>query len=144
MMCPQAQQGERHTNVVVEIALGRERSLTLPSMQDAGNHLCDRGFAVAARHRNQWQLELRSPCLGQLTQCLFGVGHFQAHQTCLRQTVLGDGGFHTKCGQAAQVGVRIKTLTLQRHKQIICQHTAAVGVHTRHRQLGVAHQSTAR
>ena len=67
----QTQQGQRYTNVVVEIALGRKSRVLLPGAQDGRNHLRDRGFTVAARHRNQRQAKAGAPCGGKLTQRQF-------------------------------------------------------------------------
>ena len=66
----QAQQSQRHADVVIEITLRSQRIITLPCMQYGRQHLRHRGFAVAAGHCNQWQVKLRTPCLGQCLQSL--------------------------------------------------------------------------
>ena len=58
----QAQDGQRHANVVVQVALrGQRRAVRRMQMQDGSNHLRDRGFAVAAGDADQGQMPLRAP-----------------------------------------------------------------------------------
>src|SRR5438876_10142138 len=45
----QAQQGQRHADVVVQVPFGRERRVAEPGPQDGRDHLRHRGLAVAAR-----------------------------------------------------------------------------------------------
>ena len=49
--------------------------VTAPRIQDAGQHLCDRGFAVAAGHCQQGQFKLHAPCVRQCLQSLQAVIH---------------------------------------------------------------------
>ena len=64
----QTQQGQRHTNLVIQIALRGQGRIPCIGAQDAGNHLRDRGFAIAARHRDQGQGKLRAPSRSQSAQ----------------------------------------------------------------------------
>ncbi len=132
MVSAQTQQGQRHTNVVVEITLRREIGPGFEGRQNGRHHLRDGGFTVAPRHGDQWQGELRPPSGSELTQRGFGIGHHQPWQTggeqrrvsvaltqCRHRTA--RFGFRHKC-------VRVKTLTTQGHEKIARLNRARVGV----------------
>ena len=79
----QAQHGQRHANVVVQVALGgQRRAVRRMQMQDGSNHLRDRGFAVAAGHTNQGQVPLRAPVGAQRSQSVLRIGYFDPRQGC--------------------------------------------------------------
>ncbi len=135
----QAQQGQGHADVVVEIALGGQRCLAHCGAQHGGDELRHRGLAVAAGDGDQRQFEARTPALRQLAQGGAGVGHFDAGQPGRGQPALGhrpDGPGGARLGQPV---VAVETLSAQRHKQIARAQGAGVGVHAQHRRADVAH-----
>jgi len=78
----QLQQHQRHADVIVEIALGRQhcqrRIKTFRqrlSAQDGSGHFLDRGLAVAAGDPDQRQLKLGAPVSGQRTQRQARIGN---------------------------------------------------------------------
>ena len=63
----QAQQGQGHPNRVIQITLrGQRRAIGYVLLQDGGDHLRDRGLAIAAGHGDQGQGKLCAPGLCQL------------------------------------------------------------------------------
>ena len=139
MTCAQTQQGQRHANVVVEIAFSGKRLLALEGAQDGRDHLRHRGLAVAAGHRHQRQRELGTPAGGQAAQGSLAVAHLQARQAGLKQSVLsqrGDGATGTGLRQKI---MRIKALAFERHKQVTGAQAARVGVNALKAQRGIAH-----
>jgi hypothetical protein len=56
LVLAQAQQRQRHADVVVEVALVAKAPRAEPGAQDGRDHLRDRGLAVAAGHRDQRQV----------------------------------------------------------------------------------------
>ena len=69
VVLPQAQQGHRNANIVIQIAARGQRGAVRPfSGQDGGQHLRDRGFSVATRNGNQRHIVLRTPGVGQRAQ----------------------------------------------------------------------------
>ena len=66
----QSEQRQRHADVVIQVALGREHLLDLASLrsQDRGNHFLHRGLAAAAGERHHGNGEAAAPVTGQLTQ----------------------------------------------------------------------------
>ena len=128
----QAQQGQRHTDIVVEVALGCQAGLGFEGPQNGGNHLGHCGLAIATRHRDQRQLELRPPSRGQAGQCQFGIRHHQPRQAGGLQALIGVP-LANRCHRAPGPGlnqkiIAVKTLTPQRHKQISGLNRPGVGV----------------
>ena len=62
----QAQQRQRHADVVVELPSVAKRAVAEPGAQDRRDHLRHRGLAVAAGDGDQRQVKLRAPGGGQL------------------------------------------------------------------------------
>ena len=136
----EAQQHQRHADVVVEVALRGKGRLALPGPQDGGNHLRDGGLAVATRHADQRQSELGAPPCSQGAKRRQSVGHFNAGQPRRRDATVRQGG----CGAAGlglgQEGVGVKSLTLERDKQVAGLQGAGVGVHTGQGRGAITHQ----
>ena len=63
-----AQQGQWHTHCIVEVANRCQTSLSLPGLQNTGQHLSHGGFAVAACHSYDTQAQFMPPCFGEHTQ----------------------------------------------------------------------------
>ena len=124
----QAQQRQRHANRVVEIAARGKSGLARCGGQDAGQHLRDGGFAIAAGHRHQWQAKLAAPTGGQRPQGGGGIAHLQARQTGQAAPQLDHGGSGTGRLGLGQKVVRIQALAAQGDEQIAGLHAAAVGV----------------
>ena len=142
VLCIQAQQGQRHANVVVEVALRGQHGLRLEGAQNRRHHLCDRGLAVTARHSDQGQLELRAPACGQLAQGVFAISHHQTGQTGASQSgvrciTLAQGGYGALGLGLGQVVVAVKALALECHEEVARHQAAGVGVHTLHGDAGI-------
>ena len=129
--CLQAQQRERHANIVVEIAFSGKRLRGLPGPQDRRDHLGDRGLAVAAGHGDQRQLKLGAPSCSQLAQRQPGVRHFQPGQTGRGQAMRGQSRHRTLRGGLRQKIMGVKFLAAEGHKQIPRAQRTRVGVHTK-------------
>ena len=83
VVCAQTQQGQWHTDVVVEVATGAQPHATwVMGLQDSGQHLRDRCLAIAADDRNERYIKLCTPCGCQLAQGRFGVSHLNAWHIC--------------------------------------------------------------
>ncbi len=143
MVAAQTQHGQRHADVIVEVALRRQEGLRLEGAQDGGDHLRHRGLAIAAGHRDHGELELRTPVGGQRGQRQFGVRHHQAGQARGAQALIGialadrrDSTLGLGLGQKI---IGIKTLTPQRHKQVAGFDRAGVGVHAPERHRAAVH-----
>ena len=136
----QAQQRQRHADVVVEIAFGRQSRLRFPGPQNGRDHLRDRGFPVASGDGNQRQAELRTPAGGKLAQRQPGVSDFETGQPGLRQTVLGDGCHGALRPGLRQKFMRIEMLALERHEQVAGLQAARVGMNAQGHDMAIAHQ----
>ena len=89
VLAAQTQHGQRHADVVVQIALRRQRcTIRGMHMQDGRNHLRDRGFAVAARDADQGQVPLRAPVGSQRGQGVLCVGYLNPWQGAFGHTGL--------------------------------------------------------
>ena len=106
----------------------------LPCLQDAGQHLCHRGFAIGASHGNQWQRELGTPVGRQLRQCQPGIGHHPSRQTGLGQFVcrLFALAYGSDCALRLGLGeevIGVEVFTPQGNKQVAWVDAAGVGMH---------------
>ena len=126
-----AQQRERHTNVVIEVALRGQHGLGLPGAQDGRNHLRDRGLAIAAGDGNHGQLKLRPPACRQCAKGLLRIGHDQPGQTSGFQFIgrMADGRHGPFGARLGQEIIGIKALALERHKQVTRLDGASVCVY---------------
>ncbi|MDT4829024.1 hypothetical protein FQZ97_624320 [compost metagenome] len=115
----QAQQRQRHADIVVEVAGGGQAArLATPIGQHGRNHFLGRGFAVAAGHRDDGQGKLRAPGRADTHQ-----RHARVAQHQLRQAGAGYGMRHHGRARAARLGlvqivVRVEVLAHQRHEQL--------------------------
>ena len=75
----EAQQGERHAHLVVEVASGGQHFPFVA--QDGGCHLLHRGLAAAAGNGQHFRVDALAHQLANTAQPLEAVGHHQ----------LGDG-----------------------------------------------------
>ena len=146
MVRAQAQHGQRHADLIVEVALSGQKSLWLVGAQDGRHHLGHRGFAVAAGHGHQRQRELCTPVRGQFSQRQFGIGHHEAGQACDSQTRLGiialaDGGHRTFGFGLGQKFIGVETLATQGDKQVTRLQRAGVGVDAGKSHVTLAHQT---
>ena len=104
------------------------------------SRLCDRGFVIAASHRNQGQRELRAPSGGDRTQSEFCVADFDARQTSRSQTTMCNGGQCARRLSLRQQGVGIKIFAFERQKQIASFNAAGIGMQALQTQTAIAHQ----
>ena len=136
----QAQQRQRHADIVVEIAFGGKCLLAPELLQDGRDHLRDGGLAVATGDCYQRQLELRAPAGSQLAQRRFAVSHLQARQARFGQALLCQGGNGALGAGLPEKIMGIKSLTLERNKQVTGAQAARVRVNARKSHAGIAHQ----
>jgi hypothetical protein len=145
VVMPQAQERQRHADLVVEVALGGQRSITRPThvgAQDAGDHLRDRGLAVGAGDGDQRDAVLAAPAGGELAQGYSRIGHQQAGHGA--QATFGDGGHRAGRLRLGQKVRRVKALAAQGDKQVTGLQAAGVGVHALEGDAAVAHELAAR
>ena len=131
----QAQQGQWNANVVVEVASrGQGVLLAVGCHQDRGQHLCDRGLAIATGHGDQWQVESGTPGSGQFGQRDFGVRHFYAWHAdqAFGRTGMADRRHRTFLLRLGKKVVRIKSFALESDKQIARLDRAGIGMHPLH------------
>ena len=133
VLAAQAQHGQWHANVVVQVALrGQRRAVGRMHMQDGGNHLGDCGFAIAAGDADQGQVPLRPPVGAQRSQSVLRVGYFDARQGCgigcagLGMAEDRDRTLRQGLGQKL---VGVKGVAAQGHKHIARPGAAGIGVH---------------
>ena len=141
MLRVQAEQRERQADVVVEIAGGRQAGVFTHGLrEDRGDHLLDRGLAVAARHGDDGNRELAAPAGGKLAEpeARVGdsqhghIGDIQGGSRCARHQH-GSSATRHHLGQEI---VRIETLADQRDEQVARLDGAAVGRHAQDRRIG--------
>ena len=138
----QAQQRQRHANVVIQIALRGEGGIACCGTQDGRNHLRHGRLAVAAGHGNQRQRELRAPADGELAQRLLAVGHFQTAPTHGRQLAgLAHGRHGAGFTRLREEAVGIETLALEGNEQVTGLQRARIGMHALHGGGAIAHQN---
>ncbi len=125
----QAQQRQRHADVVVQVAFGREGRIGLPGAQDRRDHLRDRGLAVAAGHRDQRKVAAPSPSRRQLAEGAPRVGHLQAGQAGFGQPVFGHACNRAGLFRLREEIVRVEPLALQRDEEVARPQAARVAVH---------------
>lgn len=140
---PQAQQRERHADVVVEVALRGKGGRTLPGAQHGCDHLRDGGLAVAARHADERQAPLRAPARSQRAERAQRVGHLDAGQARGLQPRMRHGGHCARLARLGQKLVRVETLALERHEQVARRQRARVAVHAHDERGTVAHEARA-
>ena len=119
----QAQQRHRHTQVIVQIAAGGQARPAL--RQDGGDHLLDRGLAVAAGDTDQRPLELRARFARRGGQGRLDVRHHDLRQR-QRQATRHDGTGGTGAGRGGHEIMSVGVLTAQRGEQVAGGQLAAV------------------
>ncbi|EWS52529.1 hypothetical protein X551_04683 [Methylibium sp. T29] len=140
----QPQQRERHADVVVEVALGRECRVADPGAQDARDHLRHGGLAVAAGHGDQRQAHAGAPVRAQRAERGAAVGHVQPGQAGLGEAVLGDRRHCAGGTRLRQEVVRVEALALERNEQVTGAQRAGIAVHAQQRRGRVADERRAR
>ena len=109
----QAQQRQRHADVVVEVAFGRERGVAEPGAKDRRDHLRHRRLAVAAGDRDQRQREAPPPRRGELAERALAVGDLEAGQSRRVEAALGERGDGAAGLRVGQKVVRVEALAAQ-------------------------------
>jgi hypothetical protein len=115
---PQAQQRQRHADVVVEVALRGKGRVALPGAQDGRHHLRHRGLAVAARHAISGRLNWARHAAAKRAQRSQAVGHLDAGQPGSFDATMARRPRHRCIAGVGQEGIGIKALALERHKQV--------------------------
>ena len=124
----QAQQRERDTDVVVEVAARGKGSLcTQVGHQNGGDHFLGRGLAVAAGDGNQRALETTAPAARQRPQRTAGIGHPQrGHANALGER-FGQHGSCTGVDGGVNESMAIEAIAVQRDVQVTGAHGARIG-----------------
>jgi hypothetical protein len=152
----QAHHGQRHADLVVQVALrGQARFLAKGGGQDGRDHFLDRGLAVAAGDADDGNGELAAPCIADPAQRHQRVRHDDGRQReALRQLldddrrdavgghlleeVVGIEGFAAQCDEQRARGLpcgcrsrRLSKLASRsgvrrRSKRQLCERTAHV------------------
>ena len=123
VLAAQFQQRQRHADVVVEVALGRQHRSARGHHR--GEQLLRRGLAVAAGHANDGQVEIRAPAGSELLQADQRVGH---HDLRDRRV---DAARHQRTDRALAGGlgdevVRVEALAPQGREEITGLHRARI------------------
>jgi hypothetical protein len=143
VVCPQAQQRHRHTDVVVVVAARcQRRTIGMEGRQNGRQHLRDGGFPVASRHRDHGHRKLHAPGVGQRTQRQPGVFHNDADhagQPAAVGTRVANRGNGTALLGLQKVVVGVVALALERHEQVPSLDRAGVRVNANdgHRPIAV-------
>ncbi len=132
MLRTQLEQGQRQSDVVVQVALGRQHTLGRAAemcAQDRRAHFLDRGLAVAAGDAQERNRETAAPGGGELAQREARVIHRDQRQAGVG---LGpdacDHGAGGPLGQhLAHVVVAVEALALQCDEQHAGDHGARIG-----------------
>ena len=140
MALAQLEQRERHADVVVEIALGREDLLARAGVhrQDRRQHFLDGRLAVAAREADDRQREGRAPAGGEAAECHAGVGDYDLAQRA-RRRARDQGCGRPKLHRTLDERMAIEALALQRHEEVARRDVAAVGGHARDLHVRATH-----
>ena len=123
----QREQGQRHADFIVEVALGSQGPAAL--RQHGAHHILDRGFAAAAGNRHQRPLEQRPVVGAKAPQRDEGVGNPQLGQGIVCD-LADQRGDRASRGNLVEVIVAVEVLTLEGYKQIARCQAPAVGTHT--------------
>ena len=140
----QTEQRERHADLVVEVAGGRQaRVLAERGGEDRRDHFLDRGLAVAARDGDERHAELAAPAARERAQRDARVGHAQRGHVPAFRRARDERGRHVARRDVRQEVVRVETLALERDEQIAGAGAAAVGRHAFERDAVVAEHGRA-
>ena len=121
----QPKQGQRNTNVIIEIAFSHQGR---PHAGENGpGHFTNRGFATAAGNRHQPGRAFAAIAAGQIGQGLNRIANDQ-----LRNGNVGDLGIHYRgdgalCQGLAKEFMTIKPLTAQSNKQLPISNRSGIG-----------------
>ena len=141
--CPMAgidsQQGQRQTDVVVQIAARRQHGIAKLAPENGGDHFLGRRLAIRARHGDDRDFETGAPRGSHPAEGNPRIGNNQrrcAHRHARlpgHQQGAGTGG-----DGLLQEIVAIETLATQRHEQLPWFDRARVGGHAGNRLIGTA------
>ena len=131
-------QRERNADLVVEVAAGRGNGA--PGPQNRGDHLLDRGLAVAAGDADQNQVaEAIPPRRGQLSEGANRIGHENERNGDIRRT-LDQGRHRPSPAGALDEFVPVEGRTAHRDEQRARRNRARVGTDALKRDI-LAHRS---
>ena len=109
----QTQQRHRYAQMVVEIAAGGQARPAL--RQDGGDHLLDRGLAIAAGDADQRSFEVCARRARRIGECHFHVGYHDLRQRQLNGA-RHDGSGGAGRGRGRHEIVTVSFLTAQRRE----------------------------
>ena len=121
----QAQQRQRHTDVIIEVATGGQGALA----QHGGSHLLDGGLAGVTGYRQALAGKLIRITTGQAAQTQAGIVYLHGAGKVTLLTV-HQGGDSTTLGGPGEELMGIKTLALERHKQAARRHVTGISHHS--------------
>ncbi len=134
MVLAQLEQGERHADVVVEVALGGEHRRARAAMcgQDCREHLLHRRLAVAAGERHQRQREARPPVRGEPPERKARIrDHHLRKRGLARQLARHERGGGAAARRFGDEVVGVEALAPDRDEEIAYLDRAAVARHAR-------------
>ena len=131
-------QHQRHADVVVEVAPRRQATLVaVRRRQDRGDHLRDRGLAVASGHRDDRQREPRAPLGCRESERAPAVRHDDLRQVDF-DDALHQRGRRAALARRGDVVVAIEALAAQRDVERAGRERPRVGRHAREADAAVA------
>jgi hypothetical protein len=124
----QPDQRQRHADVVIQVAAGRQVLLgTELGGQDGRDHFLDRGLAIAAGDAYDRDVELAPPVRADLAERRAGIGHHQRRQREAGRQLFYHHGSDAARGDIVQEVMRIETLAAQGDEELAGTGFAAVG-----------------
>ena len=130
MLRRQLQQGQRRTEVVIQVATGGQNRTLQALAQDAGEHFLDGGLAAGAGNRHHRRVERLTIERTQLTQGQTGIGDQQLRQRRTRHFTRHQRSHCAFAGDFSQVIMAIETRTGQGNKQLTRLNRPAVAAHS--------------
>ena len=126
---PQAQQGQRNTDLVVQVSLGGQTTcIPLPSGENGGNHFLGCRLAVAACNGHDRQAETLTPCLTQFHQGKSGIAQCNLWQPGFRTLFLDKSRQGTCLKRLIQEIMRIEFFAAQSNKNRARVQLAGIGL----------------
>ena len=108
-------EGERHTDVVVEVAAGNQAAS--PVSEDRPRHLLDRGLAVAAGDAHDGARKIPPPCACERSQAREHLGHDHLRDVNRHETVDQRTRGAARCNIGDEI-VRVVMLAAQGDEQV--------------------------
>ncbi len=130
MTCAQAQQGQRHADVVVQVAgCSQAPRVALPFGEHRGDHFLGGRLAVAAGHRHHGQHEPGTPGGADARQRHARIAHDKLRQSGIGNLVRDERRASAARSCLIQVVVRVEILAHQRDEEFAFSDAARIGGH---------------